>query len=313
MTWHLVDDQFADHPKVERLEVMGVDAHAHAIAAWTLLACDCRSRGTAGLVTRARVEKVLWAGPRARRNAAVEALVQVGLWEQVDAESWQFHDWDDYDFSAAAGAGTPTPSARKGPKTTAERSAAYRARRKSRDASRDLRDGERDAGRDAGRDEPSRLARDVSAEDHVVPEPSPDAESGARVTPSRDAGRDTSRDGRVTPRDGAGIAERVWWDVLAARGGKPVHRAGDAQHFRTAVDAGQQMRGQEPLDQWLRAHLERWLETRRAAPAPRWWAESLADDAAKGAARGGFARPSPASDFRPIAVDDLFGSGNGNG
>lgn len=95
MSWHKVDDKFAAHPKVERLEELGAERHAFAIAAWTLLGSDCALLDDGGVIAPARVRKVLQAWPEKRRERAIEDLISVGLLDKTTS-GVAFHDWEEY-------------------------------------------------------------------------------------------------------------------------------------------------------------------------------------------------------------------------
>jgi len=95
MSWTKLDDQFHAHPKIAR--------------AWA--ACDA-SLGLHTLAmsysgcfnTRGHIDAVFVAGKipsAARRNKAVAALVDAGLWD-VDGDGWKIHDWDVYNGDADA-------------------------------------------------------------------------------------------------------------------------------------------------------------------------------------------------------------------
>jgi hypothetical protein len=99
MPWYAVDDEFPEHPKLEKLESDYV-LHSLCVACWTLLGADCARRRTGGFVSKARLAKVLAFWPAKAREKAVAALVEpLKLWE-VAVDGWQFHDWDDYQPSA---------------------------------------------------------------------------------------------------------------------------------------------------------------------------------------------------------------------
>lgn len=95
MSWHKVDDKFAAHPKVERLEALGPERHAFAIAAWTLLGSDCAFLDMGGAIAPSRVKKVLSAWTEKARQRAIDDLISVGLIDKTD-DGVAFHDWDEY-------------------------------------------------------------------------------------------------------------------------------------------------------------------------------------------------------------------------
>lgn len=91
MTWFKVDDGFSTHAKVDNL---GPDQPL-AIAAWTLCGSACARDLTDGLVTVAALRRTLCAWTPKDQTKAVEALVRVGLWHEVDG-GWHFHKWAEY-------------------------------------------------------------------------------------------------------------------------------------------------------------------------------------------------------------------------
>lgn len=98
MTWFRVDDGFPEHPKLEELEHEPARYMA-AVTVWTIMGADCARRLTDGIVTVARLTKVLH---RLGKHALIgaEALCGTGLWEK-HASGWRFHDWRDYQPSRA--------------------------------------------------------------------------------------------------------------------------------------------------------------------------------------------------------------------
>ena len=72
MTWVKLDDQFPDHPKVEK---------AGERAAWLFICglCYCAEHLTDGFIPASKAQRLTGqAGPR------IEKLLEVGLWEQAD-------------------------------------------------------------------------------------------------------------------------------------------------------------------------------------------------------------------------------------
>lgn len=94
MTWFRIDDNFADHPKVDAL-LEGKHGEA-AIALWTLAGAWCAKHLTDGVVPAGRVRRF---GLRNPDTLATE-LVRVGLWEET-ADGFAFHDWHKYQPSRA--------------------------------------------------------------------------------------------------------------------------------------------------------------------------------------------------------------------
>jgi hypothetical protein len=84
VSWFSVDDGFADHPKVVRLQAM--EGWQSAIALWSLAGSWCSKHLTDGAVPPAMVTRL---GATARE---ADMLVEAGLWER-SAEGFQFHDW----------------------------------------------------------------------------------------------------------------------------------------------------------------------------------------------------------------------------
>lgn len=89
MTWFKNDDQLHSHPKM-------VEASLEAAGLWVLAGSYCADKETDGHVSYKVAERL--GGERAREAAA--DLVRVGLWE-VTPTGWLFHDWLDYNPSAA--------------------------------------------------------------------------------------------------------------------------------------------------------------------------------------------------------------------
>ena len=113
MPWFKVDDQFHGHPKTRR-------ASLAALGLWVAAGSYCMAYKTDGVVP---VEFVTgW--PRGRQLAG--ELVAVGYWLE-HPEGWEFHDWLDYQPSAA--------------EIEAERDAARERQRKSREARRNAKSG----------------------------------------------------------------------------------------------------------------------------------------------------------------------------
>ena len=81
MAWFKVDDKFHSHPKVIGLPL-------RAIGLWTKAGAWCSDQLTDGHVPKAIVPIL------GGSNGDVRALVDAGLWREVD-DGWRFHDWHD--------------------------------------------------------------------------------------------------------------------------------------------------------------------------------------------------------------------------
>lgn len=96
--WLKVDDGFAAHPKLERLQAhCGTNhpAFGYAIAVWTLMGTDCAARLTDGEFTRERARRVVLL-PAYAVDEGIEALEATGYIDVQDADRWKFHDWSHY-------------------------------------------------------------------------------------------------------------------------------------------------------------------------------------------------------------------------
>lgn len=87
MPWYKVDDNLHSHPKARR-------AGLAAMGLWSLAGSHCMHYLTDGVVEAWFVES--W--PDGTQLAA--RLVKVGLWDE-HADGWVFHDWDEYQPTAA--------------------------------------------------------------------------------------------------------------------------------------------------------------------------------------------------------------------
>jgi hypothetical protein len=83
VTWFKVDDRFHHHPKA-------IAAGPAAIGLWTIAGSWSVDNLTDGFIPR-HVLVTLTSDPN--RGRLAKRLVQVGLWEQVGEDGWQFHDW----------------------------------------------------------------------------------------------------------------------------------------------------------------------------------------------------------------------------
>lgn len=89
MPWFKVDDSFYDHPKV-------FDAPDCALALWTRAGCWSARNLTDGFVP-ASLPARLCDDP----DTAVRVLIDRGLWKRTRG-GYQYHDWADYQPSAAS-------------------------------------------------------------------------------------------------------------------------------------------------------------------------------------------------------------------
>lgn len=85
MTWFVIDDTFAFHPKVV--------AAGNAITLWVRAGAWCAQQLTDGHVPAYMIPSL-----GSKRDAG--KLVEVGLWERVEG-GYVFHDWADYQQSRA--------------------------------------------------------------------------------------------------------------------------------------------------------------------------------------------------------------------
>lgn len=87
MPWFKVDDGFWSHPKV-------VELTDSAVALWVRAGSYAALHLTNGRISAGAVRML----GSARETA--DELVTAELWEQVDAKTWQFKDWFDYQPTA---------------------------------------------------------------------------------------------------------------------------------------------------------------------------------------------------------------------
>lgn len=102
MTWFRVDDDHNDHPKLERLEELCAGDGMLYFAArgvWEAMGVDCSKWETDGEITATKRAKVLRQLTPEQRDRITRLLVECRLWE--GAGPWQFHDWADYQPTAA--------------------------------------------------------------------------------------------------------------------------------------------------------------------------------------------------------------------
>lgn len=87
MPWFKVDDQLHSHPKSR-------SAGLAAMGLWTLCGAHAMAYKTDGFVPRWFVVSFTNGSRHANQ------LVKAGLWEQVENDGWQFHDWADFQPSS---------------------------------------------------------------------------------------------------------------------------------------------------------------------------------------------------------------------
>jgi hypothetical protein len=238
MPWFKVDDSLHSHPK-------WIAASPHARALWVTAGSWCAAHLTDG-----HVPKHMLTLFGARPKDAAE-LVRLGLWVEADDEpegGWRFHDWDQYQPSAAS--------------VMAERAAARERQRRARERAKQARESRGMSRRDARRDSP--MNDTVS---HGPPDPTrPDEENKSSSNSRRGAGTPDDDEGtsQLNPTVGAAVA------VLARR---------DLEQRQTAPD-------QPPVADptaWERRAYQRRLEAHRRkleqllAQEPSLTAEELAD------------------------------------
>jgi len=85
VVWFKVDDRFHSHPKA-------IAAGPAAIGLWTLAGSWSVEHLTDGFIPRQVLVRL---SSDSNRSRLAKRLVDVGLWEQVGDEGWQFHDWGD--------------------------------------------------------------------------------------------------------------------------------------------------------------------------------------------------------------------------
>lgn len=91
MPWARVDDKLHSHPKVRRAWRCRPALGIHLLAL-----SFCMDQGTKGHLTPEWVEDQL---PKpAERQRTVDALVEAGLWREID-DGWEVHDFLDWNPS----------------------------------------------------------------------------------------------------------------------------------------------------------------------------------------------------------------------
>lgn len=87
MPWFKVDDGFWSHPKV-------VELTDSAVALWVRAGSYAALHLTNGRITSGAIRML------GSAKETADELVTAELWEQVDARTWQFKDWFDYQPTA---------------------------------------------------------------------------------------------------------------------------------------------------------------------------------------------------------------------
>lgn len=82
MAYILLDDGFAEHPKIEALRPGEVVAHLKAM-------CWAARRGTDGHIPPQTLKTL------GITKAQVDRFVAVGVWD-VNSDGWVIHDWTDF-------------------------------------------------------------------------------------------------------------------------------------------------------------------------------------------------------------------------
>jgi len=93
VTWVKLDDGFADHPKI-----IALTPQARDLFIWGL--CYCARQLTDGFIPKRSVSGCGTVPRSETRRRAIAALVQVGLWVEVEG-GWQVHDYLDYNPNRA--------------------------------------------------------------------------------------------------------------------------------------------------------------------------------------------------------------------
>lgn len=92
MTWVRIDDAAPLHPKLQ-------DAGAEAFTLWVAGLAHANRHTTDGIIKKRHVEGLYPPlGKRARKLA--ERLVQLGLWEEFEENSYRIHDYEQYQEEA---------------------------------------------------------------------------------------------------------------------------------------------------------------------------------------------------------------------
>ena len=102
MAWVRIDDEFYSHPKVAALRS---DVMLACIGLHTLALCWCNHKLTDGRIPLNQVHRLAGdlslALPSGNPHALINELLRVGMWEPLDEDSYQIHDYLDYQPSRA--------------------------------------------------------------------------------------------------------------------------------------------------------------------------------------------------------------------
>lgn len=193
MTWVKIDDQFPDHPKIER---------AGPEAAWLYVAglCYCAQYLTDGRIPKTRVSR-LTAFPDGERLA--DRLMDAGLWEDA-GDDYEVHDYLDFQPSGE--------EARARKKEISEKRA--EAGKRGADARWNGKDGKRDGKPDGTLPEPLPSESDGKRDGkRMAPSPSPSPSPIHIPSLSNDLGHSPA----------APTPDRFdeWWSLYPRKVGKP--------------------------------------------------------------------------------------------
>lgn len=268
MTWFRVDDGLPQHPKLELLE--GDPAlHASAVALWTLTGADSMARLTDGVVTHARVARLLSFWPAKMRDRACEALVRIGLWEPIEG-GYVFHDWHDCQPSVE--------SIKREREASRKRVADWKAKRRTGG------DGNGE-GNAPGNGVPTPVA---------TPEDNGAATAFGTGPPSRPvpSRRDPEEISSASARSGhartpAAAAEVAWARVIGERGGSYApDPSTDGPRFKSIAALLEARRGPVAFDEEALASARAHMATRTSGRGtPRSWLEWLQREASAGGSR----------------------------
>lgn len=203
MTWFVIDDTFAFHPKVV--------AAGNAITLWVRAGAWCAQQLTDGHVPAYMISSL-----GSKRDAG--KLVEVGLWERVD-DGYVFHDWSSYQQSRA--------EVERKRRQNADRVAKWRKRKQTQGVTPDE-DVERSAG-NASRNGARNGARNALRTPLVTPPPTqtqttnlPTVGSGDRCAPPADTlDIDVPRPDPEPPEVHAGTVVAAWTDACIANDVRP--------------------------------------------------------------------------------------------
>jgi hypothetical protein len=213
--WFKVDDRFHSHPKA-------IAAGPAAIGLWTIAGSWSADHLTDGFIPH-HVLSILSPSPHRARLA--KRLVDVGLWEVVDGEGWQFHDWGD-----------------EGRQKTSEQVKAEREANRERQAR--FRDAKRNAVTNAS---VTPVVTRESQRPHLT---SPLIGAGAVTDPVRGTPPQRSfSNGNINPGEGAAArhpSARTLADAQRAAGLEPGQQPARGQTVASYADAIRQAIAQQP-------------------------------------------------------------------